>query len=617
MTEFGSEDDASTLAGRAGNVTGGDNSRRASGAVPGVTGPVGEPGLPPSRPSTAQTGVSRGTWSQSQPGQGRSGISHGARSVGSTAASRPPTAGSRTHVPSITSHAFFKPMSSQRLQAQRGQRTSILGRGTPFQDQSQKQAAKHDSDPPVSRDTDVTEHDGQDRATTNPSPDNADTVRSQGESIAPLRKPSGLTHLNIEKANRNGSASHLPTPTKSPRSFRSSFAIPSRRSKTGHSSLQHQHGHEKLSSTASSPHMALPEPQKTQIKRELGKNYEYFTGNTVFFWGGRLQNTRDRPINIATGILALLPAGLFFGFSAPWLWLNVSPAIPIIFAYIFLICISSFLHASATDPGILPRNLHPFPPSAPNEDPLTLGPPTTEWTMVVSAISASAAMEVPTKYCKSCNIWRPPRAHHCRVCDNCVETQDHHCVWLNNCVGRRNYRYFFAFVTSGALLGLYLFAASLAHLLIWKEREHKGFGDAIGRWRVPFAMVIYAVLVTPYPLSLWGYHLFLMARGETTREYLNSHKFMKKDRHRPFTRGAWIKNWVAVLARPRPPTYLHFKQQYIEGDQRFGDRKGHRTAPLRREFQGGRSLATANRANGTNGNGVEMQDIGGSRREQR
>jgi hypothetical protein len=42
---------------------------------------------------------------------------------------------------------------------------------------------------------------------------------------------------------------------------------------------------------------------------------------------------------------------------APWLWLNVSPAIPILFGYLFLICISSFIHASATDPGVS-HNLH-------------------------------------------------------------------------------------------------------------------------------------------------------------------------------------------------------------------------------------------------------------------
>jgi len=93
-------------------------------------------------------------------------------------------------------------------------------------------------------------------------------------------------------------------------------------------------------------------------------------------------------------------------------------------------------------------------------------------------------------------------------------------------------------------------------------------------------MLIYGILATPYPAALTGYHLFLMRRGETTREYLNSHKFAVSDRHRAFTQSNVIWNLMAVLCRPRPPTYLNFKKSYEEGDQRFGERKGKRTAPL-------------------------------------
>lgn len=182
-------------------------------------------------------------------------------------------------------------------------------------------------------------------------------------------------------------------------------------------------------------------------------------------------------------------------------------------------------------------------------------------------------MEVPIKFCKSCNIWRPPRAHHCRVCDSCIETQDHHCVWLNNCVGRRNYRYFLTFVASGTLLGFFLLAASLAHILVWRQRHHATFGHAINVWRVPFAMCIYAILIIPYPASLWGYHLFLMGRGETTREYLNSHKFLPKDRHRPFSQHSILRNWASIVTRPRPPTYMRFKHGYSAGDQRLGEKR--------------------------------------------
>jgi palmitoyltransferase ZDHHC9/14/18 len=206
-------------------------------------------------------------------------------------------------------------------------------------------------------------------------------------------------------------------------------------------------------------------------------------------------------------------------------------------------------------------------------------------------------MEVPTKYCKTCNIWRPPRTHHCRTCDNCVETQDHHCVWLNNCVGRRNYRYFFSYVLGCSVLGLYSLGTCIAQIILYSHNKHVSFGEAIDDNRISFAVFIYAIVATPYPLALLGYHLFLMARGETTREYLQSLKFRPQDRHRPFTQGSWIKNWIAVLLRPRPPTYLHFQREYEAGDQRFGEKRDRKSRA--------RLPTGARQGNGS----VEMQHI--------
>lgn len=199
-----------------------------------------------------------------------------------------------------------------------------------------------------------------------------------------------------------------------------------------------------------------------------------------------------------------------------------------------------------------------------------MGVPTNDWTLVKSADPNAAAMEVPVKHCRTCNVWRPPRAHHCRLCDNCIETHDHHCVWLNNCVGKRNYRFFFTFVTSATFLSLYLIGTSLAQLLLYSKKEDVSFGEAIDHFRGPFALVILGFVAFLYPAALTGYHIFLMARGETTREYMNSHKFAKKERYRAFSQGGIFKNFVAVLCRPRPPTYYQFKTKYENGDQRLG-----------------------------------------------
>lgn len=552
------------------------------------------------RPSTRAPPSRRGLGSPTTIASWRMGGAFEGPGGSMTNSSRPPSATSRTsrtHVPSLASHAFFRPMSSQRLQAQRGFRPARVGppsasvdgsseagtntnRHSMVSDATSQQGPQiqHNNDiPPPSRGTEFTEQD--DGVAINASPTENATLQIKGESERPLRSRSPHSRPMQLDIDNQGNGS--------PKSFRANF----HRAAITRKETQ---GHERLSSSNNSPTFAEKLPEAAP---KTGINYQYFSGNTVFCWGGRLQNARDRPINLASGIIVVLPTILFLVYSGPYLSQHVSPALPFFFAYLFFICISSFVHASVTDPGILPRNLHPLPPSDKSDDPLTLGPPTTKWTMIKSAGTPNGAMDVPTKYCKTCNIWRPPRCHHCRICDSCIETQDHHCVWINNCVGRRNYRYFFTFVSSGTLLGIFLTFASLGHCLRYQTEQRTSFSDSIHKWRIPFAMFIYGLLATPYPACLWGYHLWLIARGETTREYLNSHKFVKNDRHRPFTQVRAFKNWVVVLLRPRPPTYLRFKQKYEEGDQRFGARRGKRQAPLAADQQGG---------------GMELQDVGGT-----
>lgn len=50
-------------------------------------------------------------------------------------------------------------------------------------------------------------------------------------------------------------------------------------------------------------------------ERQLGRNFEYFTGNVYFFCGGRFLNSRNWPVNVLTGALQCLPAILFFVYS--------------------------------------------------------------------------------------------------------------------------------------------------------------------------------------------------------------------------------------------------------------------------------------------------------------
>ncbi|KAI9717999.1 MAG: Eukaryotic peptide chain release factor GTP-binding subunit [Chrysothrix sp. TS-e1954] len=577
----------------------------------GSTGPVGEPGLPPARPITLARAVDTSYQVQENetvpplppvPTSPTKATSK-RESVGSLDL-RPSTAGSRTHVPSVSSRAFMTPMSSQRLQAQRGARpisplvsrlpqsdedyddddrsrtgsvlSPVANRSSRFRDELAAQPQSSPEDQQSEWEPDET---------TKPDPvayGRFDPVDGPEQSLDSLPQ-----HRNQLRSDQDpGSTVTGSTPHVFGNGFAGGNVDPPQ------DSPRSTNGHEKLSSTDSSSHIRS---MKDKVKPNLGGNWEYFQGNTVFCWGGRLQTARDRPVSALTALLILIPAGLFFGFSAPFLWRHVSPAIPILFAYVFLVCASSFIHAAFSDPGIIPRNLHPMPPANPQADPMDVGPAMTEWIFVKSSAARNGAYEVPTKYCKSCNLWRPPRCHHCRVCDNCIETQDHHCVWLNNCVGRRNYRYFFTFVASACILATFLWTASLGHIIAFHREHHQTFNDAIDSNRVPFAMFIYGLIAFVYPLSLSGYHMGLLYHGHTTREYLNSKKFRKIDRHRPFAQKRWWHNFVVVLIRARSPTSLNFKKKYEEGDQRFGARRGKRTRPLAPHQQNG---------------GTEMRNLG-------
>ncbi|KAL8700925.1 MAG: hypothetical protein Q9224_000739 [Gallowayella concinna] len=538
----------------------------------------------PNRPSTARTSqpqsLTRSPHSRRSPASPRSPRdwrvrgAFGGPGIAMSNTSRPQSQTSsrtsRSHVPSLASHSFFRPMSSQRLQAQRGgNRLAIGGQSIasvdgssdfgsttnrnsvgsdttaqPGQGDVQKKAA-----PPQQDWTDFAER--EDQRANNTSPAGNATVHSMAGSERPLnvyRGGGGATQFNPQRSDKQRTGGSPPS-QRGPRSFRHSFLLAARGSDQARNN---RFSHERLSSSTSSPHSTNVKISPVTVQ-EPRFNYEHFPGNTVFCWGGRLQNTRDKPINIISGLLIL----------------------------------------------ILPRNLHPQVAPENSDDPLTLGPPTIGWIHVKSSMPQTLRIDVPTKYCKTCNIWRPLRCHHCRTCDNCVETQDHHCVWLNNCVGRRNYRHFFTFVSTGTFLGIFLAFASLGHCLRYQSDRGITFGQSVNGQRVPFAMFLYGLLAVPYPGCLWLYHLYLVSRGETTREFLTSSKFLKKDRHRPFSQQSRLKNWLVVLLRPRPPTYYHFKKVYEEGDRRFGERRGKRTAPLVTEQHGG--------------GGMELHSVGGTK----
>ena len=245
----------------------------------------------------------------------------GGSGVTMTNTSRPQSANSRssrTHASSMTSNAFFRPMSSQRLQAQRGRshildHTNTIGappssfgsginRESLGSNHTWQNGYQENEVLPPSRDTEFTEQNLRDRT---PAKDNA-TAQSVDESTRSLYKYSSHQKLNhirgftgnaVEQNSSDLYISTFPLPSSSPSNPVQSTSNPNRHS-----------------SNTTSP---KPGPDIPLNRREAdsGRNYEFFPGNTIFCCGGRFQNTRERPINFGTGVLVILPAVLFFIYS--------------------------------------------------------------------------------------------------------------------------------------------------------------------------------------------------------------------------------------------------------------------------------------------------------------
>ncbi|KAJ3114218.1 hypothetical protein HDU96_002387 [Phlyctochytrium bullatum] len=178
-------------------------------------------------------------------------------------------------------------------------------------------------------------------------------------------------------------------------------------------------------------------------------------------------------------------------------------------------------------------------------------------------------VEVHIKYCHTCKIWRPPRASHCATCDRCVDNHDHHCPWMANCIGKRNYRHFFGFLVYVSLLDLYVWSATLAHIvLLAKERaaiNDAPWSDTLSAQPILVVILVFTTLLMVTFCTMTPFHIWLTLNNLTTHEHLKR-RFYYDDpedprdgprrRHHPFHKGSAAANCHYVLCRPLEPSLL-------------------------------------------------------------
>lgn len=122
------------------------------------------------------------------------------------------------------------------------------------------------------------------------------------------------------------------------------------------------------------------------------------------------------------------------------------------------------------------------------------------------------AQPLQEEWCRSCRVWRPPRAAHCYACARCVLRSDHHCALLGNCVGLKNHRFFLLFVTLVGTGALTLAVSTM--LLISQQLQSEGLSSSVA---LSFLLLVIFSL-SSLVLLIARFHASLLLWDVTLRE---------------------------------------------------------------------------------------------------
>lgn len=294
--------------------------------------------------------------------------------------------------------------------------------------------------------------------------------------------------------------------------------------------------------------------------------WQVFPGRNRFFCNGRIILAESLSLFYLTIFLIFTTCALFFVFDCPFIYIHVSPAIPIVAVVLFIFTMSCFFHTAFSDPGIIPRArpdeaafceqyIYENYENGANQQRVRM-PPKTREIMINN-------QPVKTKYCHTCLMFRPPRASHCSVCDNCVDCFDHHCPWVGNCVGRRNYRYFYMFIISFSLLCIYVLACSLTHLILLSKESN--FMSACTASPASVWVFLVCFFSGWSILGLAGFHTFLTAVNLTTNEDLRGTYSRGTGNKNPYS-SSLFNNCITTLCTSTPISLIDPRGEILHQD---------------------------------------------------
>lgn len=287
---------------------------------------------------------------------------------------------------------------------------------------------------------------------------------------------------------------------------------------------------------------------------------EKLNGYNQVYCKGRFISGPDARSSILSVFMIFVPSLLWQIFVGSFFAAKYSVLIPILGFMLQVSSLYLLLATALSDPGIMPRQKD----FTEHYDERSKVWRTREPQRFYDVLLRGHPLKL--KYCKTCNIYRPPRCTHCSVCENCVERFDHHCPWLGNCIGKRNYPLFYGFVSTTGALNILVLATAVAQLAIRAseiaEELQVGAGDAFGQALLREAMAavlsIYALGIVWFTFGLCAYHNWLVCTNQTTYEQI---KGAFSGAVNPFHRGI-LGNYWDILCTPVRPRYFnaHFNR---------------------------------------------------------
>lgn len=108
------------------------------------------------------------------------------------------------------------------------------------------------------------------------------------------------------------------------------------------------------------------------------------------------------------------------------------------------------------------------------------------------------------QFCKTCDRYVPPRAHHCNYCQACILRRDHHCYLIGNCIGHYNQRYFIVmcfYVIWASALGFPMTCYYLANSI-----EAAWWGD----YALPYTLFQFVCGKISWQFLLLTFHAYML-----------------------------------------------------------------------------------------------------------